>query len=575
MPEVGTTETVDVSIPLSSTARAQVFRWMNMSETLMHSLDDAVWLRQLTALRENLNDLQYSVVRGGLTLGVPTRQMNSYNISVDMLSPDIAENLVDAASNGCVSLDVVRVSDLHGNTYRLTPRSNLEDAAWRAFSGGTVISSLRQDDGITFGVSTHELQESMALYREFRTLFRTRYMREEIHRRLGQSSASTPEDNGRMAAQKRDENFRKYDKYSRTLRIAMKLEAAPFSVLPILPHKTLSSRRWGIEIEAVDIANVKTPDFWELKSDGSLRSLSDQDNENQIPSEDHSEYCPIYDYGYDSEDDDGYPHECDCDAQYESGGGSAYTEVGEWNSPVLRSFHSRGLEYLCSELENRRTNKSPGIHVHVEAADLTLDQTLKLTTMYTSFEPLFESAYFRDERSYCQPVDAREFFKRVDAANNVKKSGGTVRNLAFSSRYWSVNLASLRGKGTVEFRSMGPKYNYEHLVRWAYFCREMVNVARSDVKQREWSRVRTMADLVVLFSKYGKETPTPSWAKNVPARDVVAELGIETRRKPNKKNFSTATEHGGQFILTEVFEDYVGATQFVSHNEGLIRPDMF
>jgi hypothetical protein len=106
---------------------------------------------------------------------------------------------------------------------------------------------------------------------------------------------------------------------------------------------------------------------------------------------------------------------------------------------------------------------------------------------------------------------------------------------------------------------MGPKYDYEHLIRWAYFCREMVNLAKADVPQKVWTGIRTIEDLIVTFSKYGKETPTPEWAADEPVEDateqVVAVLGIENRRVPNV----THLVPNDVSSLEVYFDDYTAA----------------
>jgi len=61
-----------------------------------------------------------------------------------------------------------------------------------------------------------------------------------------------------------------------------------------------------------------------------------------------------------------------------------------------------------------------------------------------------------------------------------------------------------------------------------------VNIAKANVPQSAWSKVRTIEDLVSLFAKYGKETPTPAWAATEIATDadIMEALGSENRRLP-------------------------------------------
>lgn len=312
----------------------------------------------------------------------------------------------------------------------------------------------------------------------------------------------------------------------------------PFEDAPILPRGTLSSRKWGIEIEAVHIDGVSTPEFWELKGDGSLRPIT-------LPEiEAHAEGCnslqpPGCDCG-------ACRNDCDCSA-----GRSGSSRTGEWNSPILRSFHSRGLEYLCSQLEDRQTNDSAGIHVHVSAADLTPEQAAKVALIYTALEPLFKSQYFRNRRNYCEEISASGVLSRIKSMKAAQRAGKSIRTTDSSEgRYYTVNLEALRSHGTIEFRAMGPKYNYEHLIKWAWFLREILNLAKSNAPQRAWASARTFRDVVEVFAKYGKETPTPEWSTaKEPARDIVSALGTENRVRPNRSSEP-------EFPVETVFEDY-------------------
>jgi hypothetical protein len=86
------------------------------------------------------------------------------------------------------------------------------------------------------------------------------------------------------------------------------------------------------------------------------------------------------------------------------------------------------------------------------------------------------------------------------------KSAKAGQNVYTGDRYHSVNLQSLSSHTTIEFRAMGPVYEYEYLIRWAYFVREMVNVAKANVPVKRWTSVKTFADVIAIFAEYGKET---------------------------------------------------------------------
>jgi hypothetical protein len=73
-------------------------------------------------------------------------------------------------------------------------------------------------------------------------------------------------------------------------------------------------------------------------------------------------------------------------------------------------------------------------------------------------------------------------------------------------RYRDLNLQSVHAHGTIEFRAMGPVYDYKHLVRWAWLCRELVNISKLDVPDALWRNVTSMSDILNIVYEYGSET---------------------------------------------------------------------
>jgi Putative amidoligase enzyme. len=573
MPNTTTEMEVDtIQVPHSAESLEELFLSMNTPQVLMQGLDPETWEAHRQELLSAVHDIPWPVRRGSFRLDnypiVSVGARGSVRIRTTPLS--VAQQFLASASNNRLSL-VLANPDQAGK-YRIKAISNLEDAAWASYGGAGLY--LFADASGTVGAPGEEvvdLRNLANIMAEFTTFMHSRdhraYIRAAIRERMNSGNKKVPADKGWDG--KRVEQFQEFLK---TVKSRLKPEENPFSKLPILPHKTLSSRTWGIEIEAVDIAGVKTPEYWQLKNDGSLRNLGvtsipsrtkpapevGTPNVSTTPtpptepsSDDHADGCLYWSDADDDDFEDSDEPRCDCgyrdewneyNEQYRAfitTYGSAYvnqnirSDTGEWNSPVLRSYHSRGLKYLTNELEPRRTNDSAGVHVHVGAADLSPEQAIQVSMIYTALEPLFESAYMRgNTRNYCKSPDVAELITRFNAMRKAKKNGFKATEMQFSSRYWTVNLAALYSHKTIEFRAMGSVYNYDHLVRWAYFCRELVNIAKANVPQSAWTRVRTMEDLVSMFAKYGKETPTPEWAATELATDIVESLGTENRRLP-------------------------------------------
>lgn len=270
--------------------------------------------------------------------------------------------------------------------------------------------------------------------------------------------------------------------------------------LLVLPPGSEASRTWGIEVETGAARNVHTvPDDWDSKYDGSLSSAYD---EYLDPSE-----CPEYTHDpSNSEDDDYYDNryeDCDYCGSNGGGGGGRDGDCREYVSPILRSVHSDGLRLMTDQLEPHPVSNTAGLHVHVGADGLTAQQVRELVMGYDAIEWLIEASYNRVSRGYCKRRSGREL---IELARYIKQNPqATLGSIRKGDRYVTVNLNSLDSHGTIEFRAMGPVYNYDHLTAWATFCREMVNVAHRGGRAKEWAKVRDWAGVLAMFEKYGIE----------------------------------------------------------------------
>lgn len=368
-----------------------------------------------------------------------------------------------------------------------------------------------------------------------------------VRRRRDEVAAEEAEaDARRRAAHRRLETF-----LDRTV------DTENIPALPFVPHGLASSRRWGIEIESGGARGVNAPAEWDRKRDGSLLSAY----EGFVEVEDFEPYtetvdvqvpwhaCPQADRHRGTEtvwneargewiptlpDDYLSPTECpSC--------GISTTEVlreprtirheaqpgdcAEFVSPILVSMHSNGLEELLGELSTRPQNDTAGVHVHVEANDLTREQINTLVYGYGMIEAHLTASYRRETRSYCRAITPAEVRGAAALKGRDRFNPG--------DRYTSVNRHALDAHGTIEFRSMGPVYDYDHLIRWAMFCRELVNVVAAGATQEEFTRAAGSWDKVLLLlAKYGKEYvravvyqvtgETGEWAKLTKERPTAA-----------------------------------------------------
>lgn len=532
-----------IQIPLDSVSRDALFDSLDIRTALTRASTQEEWLAVRDEYQEALSGLNVEVPVGGYDIPPLQRRSALGMVNVAYVSLEVANALVGTASRGRLTL---APSEQTTSRYHLKPNTDLEYRAWRAFEVSDLwYDHYAGDDERVFEV--RQLSRTMRQYRLFRAEYRTQLIREALRQNYIRPQDAMPP----------TINLAKFDEYLKGVRTNLVRQDNPFSLMTLLPRKVVASRPWGIEIEAVDIEGVDTPKGWTLHDDGSLRPVIRERDVSEGAEFEHDLYCatnerPGCAIDYPDEDHSDCVNDCDC--AY-SGSEEDYTETGEWGSPPLSSYHSRGLEYLCSKLEHRETNDTPGIHVHVEASDLTPTQAAKVAVIYTLFEPLFEREYHRNTRRYCESLDYGALAERLESMRMAKREGRGADTVTFRQRYHTVNLNALSAHGTIEFRAMGPKYNYEHLVKWASFCREMVNIAKANVPQKVLRKVKTFADLLVVFSQYGKETVTPEWAPVKPEKDRTEQLETENRRLPN-------IQRKGDVEYT--FEDYTQAEPLVA-----------
>ena len=276
--------------------------------------------------------------------------------------------------------------------------------------------------------------------------------------------------------------------------------AEQFATIPLAEAGTPSSRTWGIEVETVRADQTRRPAGWQDVYDGSLPEGGCECSCDSCYDGDH----------------------CD-DRDYCSNG----TESREFVSPVLNSYNSDGLRRLCTDLGDHEESTAPGIHVHVGAGDLTVTDVARLLFAYGAIAPLLKPLYHRAEFGYCHEMQGNNVQWWLSAVKSWLRTDGSIpnpRNICEqqpASRYQDVNLHSLAKHGTIEFRSMGPFYNYDHLVRWAWLVREMVNVSKLGLDQRLWTACKSLTDVIELLRKYGSEMPLDKELTNIITNDLV------------------------------------------------------
>lgn len=174
-------------------------------------------------------------------------------------------------------------------------------------------------------------------------------------------------------------------------------------------------------------------------------------------------------------------------------------------SPIL--IGEEGLKELETvtwvlDLCNVKINDSCGFHVHIDAADFSIETWKNIALSYKHLESLVDFFMPESRRNgqYCRSLrgipDAR-----INAATTI----GGLRQVFDSQRYYKVNLEAYNRHQTVEFRQHSGTINYTKMEKWIHFLNGLITFAHTgilpttalerlpflDDKEKLWYKIRT------------------------------------------------------------------------------------
>lgn len=153
-------------------------------------------------------------------------------------------------------------------------------------------------------------------------------------------------------------------------------------------------------------------------------------------------------------------------------------------SPVLQGEAGlQELQKVCWVLEycDVKVNDSCGLHIHMDAADFTLDTWKNLATTYKNLESVIDAFMpgSRRDNRYCKSLS------RVSAARIQQAQSIRDLQIAFNSdRYFKLNLEAYSRHRTVEFRQHSGTTNFTKMENWIRFVANMITFAHHGVARR-------------------------------------------------------------------------------------------
>lgn len=190
---------------------------------------------------------------------------------------------------------------------------------------------------------------------------------------------------------------------------------------------------------------------------------------------------------------------------------SGNRNTGEVVSPILEGKQGFAqLEAVVKAIHSvgATTNRSTGLHVHVEAADLTGEEVARVVEFYSSNQTTIDNmvSVSRRNNRYANKYSAYQLRAIKQAAQTDKDS---LRN--FANKYTVVNIAPLFSYGTIEFRQHQGSVNGKKISNWVKFVMGVVNGAQmvSDLD----TSVELVSMLDVMVDKKCIETDTATYLK--------------------------------------------------------------
>lgn len=173
-------------------------------------------------------------------------------------------------------------------------------------------------------------------------------------------------------------------------------------------------------------------------------------------------------------------------------------------SPICRYDDIEKIQEMIRALREAGafSNKSCGIHIHINAAPFEAYQLRNLVNIIASKEDMVYRALQVDsqrERRYCKKIDT-EFLESLN-----RKKPKTMRQLQdlwykgddgsyqhyHDSRYHCLNLHSVFQKGTIEFRAFNGSFHAGKMKAYVQFC---MAITAQAYNQRSASSIKTVSD---------------------------------------------------------------------------------
>lgn len=147
-------------------------------------------------------------------------------------------------------------------------------------------------------------------------------------------------------------------------------------------------------------------------------------------------------------------------------------------SPILEGEAGlQELQKVCWVLDfcDAKVNDSCGLHIHMDAANFTIETWRNLATTYRRLESVVDGFMptSRRHNTYCKSLTGISE-QRIREAQTIEQ----LRHAFGNDRYHKLNLESYARHRTVEFRQHGGTTNFTKMENWIRFTANMITFAQ-------------------------------------------------------------------------------------------------
>lgn len=162
-------------------------------------------------------------------------------------------------------------------------------------------------------------------------------------------------------------------------------------------------------------------------------------------------------------------------------------------SPILQGQNGLDqLEVVCRTLNelDARVNVSCGLHVHLNATDLTVGEILSVYNRYADFGSQIDTVVSPSRRG-----EGAQYVSQISKLTGSYKSKQRLANAR--GKYHKVNLVNVSQRGTIEFRQHQGTTDFEKISNWLSFLQSFVEASRkfaqsSTPKNRVYNQIRNL-----------------------------------------------------------------------------------